>query len=123
MEHVKHPLVSVATLAAPLRVVTRRCRIGRLVSVWVSRLHQTRLLSVLRAASAASASGAIALSGIAIACRLCIALVSVTVTTRAYWDTVALYDPIVCKASRIHAVIGRKVPADAIGRESRFLSC
>jgi|SRR5271154_5992027 len=123
MECVKHPLVSVATLAAPLRVVTRWCSIGRLMSVLVSRLYQTRLLSVVRAASAASASTTIALSGIAIPRRLCIALVSASVTTGAYRDGVALYDPIVCKASRIHAVIGGKVPADAIGRKSRFLSC
>jgi hypothetical protein len=49
--------------------------------------------------------------------------VSVVMPARAHGDWVSLDDAVVCKAGRIHAVIGRKAPANIESNESGLFPC
>jgi len=67
-------------MAAPLRVVTRRSRIGRLVPAWsMGSLYQTRLFAIVRAAVTTPASTAVTLPHVTVLGGLDIALVPAAV--------------------------------------------
>jgi len=75
-----NPLVTVAAMAAPLRLVTRRSGIRGLMPAWsMGSLYQTRLFAIVRAAVTTPASTAVTLPHVAVLGGLSTALVPAAV--------------------------------------------